>query len=62
MRVDSMKILAFCLLIAGAFVSYSASLILGKFSKKEFGEKEIAAVKTAGLFIALAGAIIIFAI
>lgn len=57
-----MKILALCLLAVGAFAVYGSNLILSKFSKKEYGEKEIATVKTIGLLIAVCGAIIIFVI
>ena len=57
-----MKILALCLLLVGALLVYGANPILSRFHGKEFGEKEIATVKTIGLFVALAGAIIIFVI
>lgn len=55
-----MKILAFALIIIGAVLVYGARPILKKVFKKEGGEKETAVLKTAGLLIALVGAIIIF--
>lgn len=57
-----MKILALALLLIGAVMAYGAKFFLGKFYKKEYGEKEIGVLKTIGLFVALAGAIIIFTI
>ena len=55
-----MKIFALVLLLLGAFITYGANFVLEKILKKESGEKEVATVKTCGLLIALAGAIIIF--
>lgn len=57
-----MKILSLALLIAGAVIAYGAKFFLSKFYKKEYSEKEIAILKSVGLFTALAGAIIIFTI
>jgi len=57
-----MRIIALILLAVGACISYGAKPILDKFSKQEYGEKEVAVLKTVGLFTALAGAIIIFVI
>jgi len=57
-----MRILAFALLVIGAVVAYGANALLKTFYKKDYGEKELAVLKTVGLLIALAGAIIIFVI
>lgn len=57
-----MKILSFALLILGAVMVYGAKFILEKALKKECGDREIATLKTIGLFVALIGAIIIFVI
>lgn len=57
-----MKILALVLLVIGAVMAYGAKPILDKFYKKEFCEKEIGILKSVGLIVALAGAIIIFTI
>jgi len=57
-----MRIIALILLAVGACISYGAKPILDKFSKQEYGEKEVAVLKSVGLFTALAGAIIIFVI
>ncbi len=57
-----MKILSFALLVIGAVTAYGAKFFLDKFYKKEYSEKEIGILKSAGLFTALAGAIIIFTI
>lgn len=57
-----MKALAFVLLVAGAFIAYGAKLILDKFYKKEYDEKEVGILKSVGLLMALAGAVIIFTI
>lgn len=57
-----MRIIAFVLLVIGALISYCATFFLDKFYKKEYGEKEIAVLKSVGLFTALAGAIIIFVV
>lgn len=55
-----MKIVSCILLVLGAVIAYGSNLILSKFYKKEYGEKEVAVLKTIGLLVALAGAIIIF--
>ena len=57
-----MRIIAFILLVIGAFLSYGATFLLDRFYKKEYAEKEIATLKSVGLFTALAGAIIIFVV
>ncbi len=57
-----MKILSLVLLAVGAITAYGAKFFLDRFYKKEYSEKEIGILKSAGLFIALAGAIIIFTI
>ncbi|MBQ6998779.1 MAG: hypothetical protein IJN62_03220 [Clostridia bacterium] len=57
-----MKILSLALLVVGAVIAYGARFFLDKFYKKECSEKEIGILKSVGLFIALAGAIIIFTI
>ncbi len=57
-----MKILSLALLVVGAVTAYGARFFLDKFYKKEYSEKEIGVLKSIGLFIALAGAIIIFTI
>lgn len=55
-----MKIVSFIMLVVGAVITYGSNFILSKFYKKEYSDKEIAVLKNIGLFIALAGAIIIF--
>ena len=57
-----MKILSLVLLAVGAITAYGAKFFLDRFYKKEYSEKEIGILKSVGLFIALAGAIIIFTI
>lgn len=57
-----MKILSLVLLAVGAITAYGAKFFLARFYKKEYSEKEIGILKSVGLFIALAGAIIIFTI
>jgi len=57
-----MKILSLVLLVVGAITVYGAKFFLDRFYKKEYSEKEIGILKSVGLFIALAGAIIIFTI
>ena len=57
-----MTILALALLIIGAVITYGSRFIFENVIKKEYGDKEIASLKTIGLFIALVGAVIIFVI
>ena len=57
-----MKIFALVLLVIGAIVVYGSGFFLDKFYKKEYNEKQVGILKSVGLVIALAGAIIIFTI
>lgn len=57
-----MKILSLALLFIGAVIAYGARFLLNKFYRKEYSEREIGILKSVGLFVALAGAIIIFTI
>ena len=43
-----MRIIAFILLVIGAFLSYGATFLLDRFYKKEYAEKEIATLKLIG--------------